>query len=130
MQQAKAAGQGPVRADFEDMFLFDGQRQLKIRFNPKVTSFKNTIPEQKIETIGSKYPFIFRNGHTNYKEFPIGGLISYTADDSALFLFDKELEDSHILDEQQVRKRSNPYGFTAVYDDDGKILKSLNYTGT
>ena len=130
MQKAKAAGQGPVRADFEDMFLFDGQRQLKIRFNPKVTSFKNTIPEQKIETIGSKYPFIFRNGHTNYKEFPIGGLISYTADDSALFLFDKELEDSHILDEQQVRKRSNPYGFTAVYDDDGKILKSLNYTGT
>ena len=130
MQKAKAAGAGPVRADFEDMFLFDGQRQLKIRFNPKVTSFKNTIPEQKIETIGSKYPFIFRNGHTNYKEFPIGGLISYTADDSALFLFDQELEDAHILDGQQVRKRSNPYGSTAIYDSDGNVLKRLNYTGT
>ena len=129
MKAAKDAGRGPVRADFEDMFLFDGKRQLKIRFNPKVTSFKNTIPEQKIETIGSKYPFIFRNGHTNYKEFPIGGLISYTADDSALFLYDRELQDAHILDGEQIRRRSNPYGSIAYKDEEGNILKRLNYTG-
>jgi hypothetical protein len=65
-----------VFADFEDMFLADGKRQLKIRFNPKVSSFKNDILEQKIDTIGSKYPFIFRNGNVYYKEFPISGLIS------------------------------------------------------
>jgi len=35
----------PTLADFEDMYLYDGKRQLKIRFNPKVDSFKNTIPE-------------------------------------------------------------------------------------
>lgn len=66
-----------VYADFEDAFLFDGERQLKIRYNPKVSSFKNDILESKTDTIGSKYPFIFRNGHVNYKEFPLSGLISY-----------------------------------------------------
>ena len=43
-----------VVVDFEDMFLFDGERQLKIRFNPKVTSFKSTVLESKIDTLGGK----------------------------------------------------------------------------
>jgi hypothetical protein len=34
-----------IYADFEDMFLYDGVRQLKVRFNPKVSSFKVDIPE-------------------------------------------------------------------------------------
>jgi len=29
-----------VFADFEDMFLWDGKRQIRIRYNPKVSSFK------------------------------------------------------------------------------------------
>jgi len=40
-------------ADFEDIFLADGERQIKIKFNPKITKFKTTIPEKKVETIGS-----------------------------------------------------------------------------
>lgn len=75
-----------VIADFEDMFLFDGERQLKIRFNPTVSSFKNDILEQKIDTIGGRYPFIFRNGNVKYKEFPIGGLISCLQDDQEYFI--------------------------------------------
>lgn len=75
-----------VLADFEDMFLFDGQRQLKVRFNPTVQSFKNDILETKTDTIGNKYPYIFRNGHVKYKEFPIAGLISYLLDDQEFFL--------------------------------------------
>jgi hypothetical protein len=51
-----------IFADFEDSFLFDGKRQLKIKFNPKVQSFKKTNLEAKLDTLGSKYPFIFRNG--------------------------------------------------------------------
>jgi hypothetical protein len=66
-----------IYADFEHSYLFDGERQLKIMFNPKVTSFKIDRQEAKIETIGSKFPFIFRNGNVEYKEFPISGLISY-----------------------------------------------------
>ena len=55
--------------DFEHMFLFDGKRQLKVKYNPKVSSFKNNILESKIETIGGKYPYIFRNGNIDYHEF-------------------------------------------------------------
>lgn len=89
-----------VAADFEDSFLYDGERQLKIKFNPKINSFKTDILENKIETIGSKYPFIFRNGNVNYKEFPISGLISYKMDDNSLFLKKSELELDTILDSQ------------------------------
>ena len=128
MVAAKEANTSVVRADFEDMFLFDGKRQLKIRFNPKMTSFKTTVLEQKTDTIGGKYPFIFKNGHTNYKEFPIGGLISYTADDSALFLSDKDLIDSHILDDDYVRNLSNPYGAREITKNGQKYRQ--NYTGT
>lgn len=71
--------------DFEDMFLGDGERQLRIRFNPKVSSFKNTILENKLDTLGGQFPFFFRNGNVNYKEFSISGLISMLMDDSKEF---------------------------------------------
>lgn len=76
-----------IYADFEDSFLTDKNgRQLKIRFNPKVSSFKTTILETKTDTIGAKYPFFFRNGNVSYKEIPISGLISLLMDDNHLFI--------------------------------------------
>ena len=74
-----------VVADFDDMFLFDGDKQLKLKYNPKVASFKKTLLEAKTDTIGSKYPFIYRNGTVDYKEFSISGLISYLSDDEGFF---------------------------------------------
>lgn len=76
---------GKVKIDFVDAFLYDGERQLKIQFNPKVSNFKNTILETKMDTLGSKYPFIFRNGYVHYKEFQISGLISLLSDSSGKF---------------------------------------------
>jgi hypothetical protein len=70
----------PTTIYFEDMYLSDGYKQLRIRFNPKVSSFKKTILEQKVDTIGNKYPFFFRNGNVSYKEFPLSGLISLLMD--------------------------------------------------
>lgn len=80
-----------IKADFEDIYLSDADRQLIIRFNPKVSSLKNTILEQKVDMIGSKYPYFFRNGNVNYKEIPISGLISYHMDDMRTFMSDEEL---------------------------------------
>jgi hypothetical protein len=74
-----------IYVNFEHAFLFDGERQLKIKYNPKVSSFKTTILESKMETLGSKHPFIFRNGLVSYKDFPISGLISYLMDEENLF---------------------------------------------
>ena len=82
----------PVYADFEHSFLFDGKRQLKIKFNPKVSNFKNNILESKLNTIGSQHPFIFRNGKVRYKEFGISGLISCQSDNEFLFMSEEDLE--------------------------------------
>lgn len=108
-----------IKADFEDSFLYDGTRQLKIRFNPKVSSFKNNIPEQKVDTIGSKYPFIFRNGRVHYKEFPISGLISYQSDENKLFYPVKPREDL----------ASHPYDITSedIYNEREFKLQVLEW---
>ena len=97
----------PITVLFEDMFLFDGEKQLKIRFNPKVSSFKNYILETKVDTIGSKYPFFFRNGSVKYKEFPINGLISCLMDEEQLFVENEfvstNLIDSNIYQEKEFK---------------------------
>ena len=106
-----------VKADFEDMFLYDGingDKQLKIRFNPKISSFKSNQMEQKMETIGNKYPFIFKNGIINYKEFPISGLISYNADNEELFL--NKLSDLGIQIPEEAIRENGPASFTGEYE--------------
>lgn len=76
----------PIQVYFEDTFLSDGQKQLKIAFNTSVSSFKSTILETKTDTIGGAYPYFFKNGNKKYKEFPINGLISYWMDEDNLFM--------------------------------------------
>lgn len=90
-QHSERLKSSPIQIEFEHMFLSDGERQLKIAFNPKVSSIKDTILENKMDTIGNKYPFFFRNDIVRYKELPISGLISYLSDDNKLFLTNKEL---------------------------------------
>jgi hypothetical protein len=46
--------------------------------------------ETKVDTIGNKYPFIFRNGNVGYKEFPISGLISFLSDENKMFSLETE----------------------------------------
>lgn len=75
-------GGAAVVVNFEDIFLYDGDKQLRVRYNPKISSFKQDVLESKTDTIGSKYPFIFRNGSVSYKEFPISGLISRLENES------------------------------------------------
>jgi hypothetical protein len=82
-----------VLVDFEHMFLSDSDRQLKIAFNPKVSSFKPVVLETKTDTIGGKHPFIYRNGDVYYHEIPISGLISCQLDDSNLFTKEDELSE-------------------------------------
>lgn len=88
---AKILTDEPVIADFEDIFLYDGIRQLRVRFNPKVSSLKTNVLESKLDTIGGQYPFFFRNGDVKYKEFPVSGLISHLSDTEELFMSAAEL---------------------------------------
>lgn len=97
----------PIYMDFEDAFLFDGEKQLRIRFNPKVTSFKSTILESKMDTLGGKYPFIFRNGNVEYKEFPISGLLSLIGDPNERFL--QGIQKNLYLSRSEAVKAQNNY---------------------
>lgn len=92
-----------VVAGFEDSFLYDGERQMRIRFNPKVSSFKETVLESKQDTIGNQYPYFFRNGNVRYKEFSINGLLSYLMDNDELFMPRNELYiDENLLEQRGV----------------------------
>lgn len=86
----------PVMTIFDDMFLTTKDRQLKLKFNPTVSSFKRMVQESRTDTLGSQYPFIRRNGYANYAQFPIGGLISFQMDEAELFTSLEELFGEHL----------------------------------
>lgn len=116
-----------IIADFEDMFLYDGKRQLKIRFNPKVSSFKNDLQEQKIDTIGSKHPFIFRNGNVCYKEFPISGLISFQQDNAFFFIDDEDyaqMKLERFEADKGIRDRTKKTTYVSLTQDE--ITRAIN----
>ena len=103
----------PYEVSFEDMFLFDGDKLLKIKFNPKMESFKTTILEQKTNTLGGKFPYITRNGATYYKEFPLGGLIACEMDEDQMF--HKRI--------QGVAHRHSTSVVQEKYDENGNLIQ-------
>lgn len=71
--------------NFEYSYLFADEVQIPLKFNTKLSSFKHTVLANKIDTLGSKYPTITRNGDAYYAEFPITGLISFNLDSDQTF---------------------------------------------
>lgn len=95
-----------IIVDFEDSFLFDENYDYVLKFNPKVSNFKEVRQEQKIETIGSQYPFIYRNEAIKYKEFQLGGLISRLgniSNEDMDFIYDTNLTSENIAAERQYK---------------------------
>lgn len=87
----------PAReCNFEFAYFYDGEVQLALKFNNKISSYKTTVLEQKQDTLGSKYPVISRNGDTAYKEFPIEGMISLWQDFEQ-FTFVKDLREGLVF---------------------------------
>lgn len=86
----KKINEEPIMLVFEHAYLTGENKQLKIEFNPQINSFKHTLSEAKIDTIGSKYPFIKRNGYVDYIQFPLSGLISSAMDESGTFTTKEE----------------------------------------
>ena len=97
----------PITIDFEYMYLGDKNRQIKLAYNSKVSSFKSVILESKVDTIGGKYPFYFRNGNVNYKEFPISGLISYHLDEGEFFISRDKLGLQKNLNQRKLTNENN-----------------------
>ncbi len=105
---------------FEDIFVTDGHRQLKIKFNPQVSSFRRNISEGKIETIGSQYPYIRRNAVMNYALFPITGLISCQMDENENFITKESLYGGKDILKKYENFNSIEYNmpFTTTIDND------------
>lgn len=75
----------------KEICLFDAEtltaekQTLILNLDSKITGYKRNIPETKIETIGSQFPFIRRNGQVNYRQFTLEGLISILGDENYIF---------------------------------------------
>ena len=104
----------------DDMYLTVADKQLKIQFNPQVSSFKQVVNEGKIETIGSPYPYIRRNAAINYAQFPISGLISCQMDENENFITKEALYGGKELlkkyEQYNTIERNNP--FVTTVDND------------
>ena len=75
----------PVSMMLEEICIVGDNTQIKIKFNPKISSFNYKTVQSTTETIGSKYPFIRRNGNIGYKTFNISGLITRHMDENEFF---------------------------------------------
>ena len=75
-----------VIVDFHDMILSRGSKQLAVRYNYIISSFKPTVNRAKIDTLGGKYPKFAENAQMNYKQFSISGLMTAEADFTEKFM--------------------------------------------
>ena len=131
-----------VMGEFEDAFLLEpGGRQLKLRYDFNISTANITVAETKTDTIGSKYPFVRRNGNMYYRTFQCTGLITGYMDQNAhLFTTAAELYHNQQVRYQEVRNAIDPYVNTYdytyerefrekvqdfLYDDKVKLFKSL-----
>lgn len=77
---------------FDDSFLVgeDGQ-QLKITYDLQLGDMSFNQQIQKIDTIGSRYPFIRQRSAGHYRSFTITGLITVLSDEKELFIENNDL---------------------------------------
>lgn len=135
--------------EFEDAFLVErGENlqnalQLKLRYDFQISQASTTIAESKTDTIGSKYPYIRRNGNMYYRTFQGSGLITAYMDNAHLFTSENEIygTNSDITQQYQAVRNTvdlyvNQYDYTKernfrqlveqfLYDDKVKLFKSL-----
>ena len=96
---------GEVEVNYEHSYLLGENKQLKIKFDPKISSFKHTILAAKQDTLGGKYPLILRNGQSYYAEFQIEGLITLHSDENHHFM-PLEKDGLYYNDENIISKQS------------------------
>ena len=110
----------PIMTDFQDIFLTGNNKILKIRFDPQINSFSHTISETKTDTIGSKYPFIRRNGNINYRTFSLSGTITFLMDIAQNFMhIPQDLIYEDVLQEYKKYKNQNNITFNNyIYEKD------------
>ena len=82
----------PIYIKFYEMLLERQNRQIAIRYNGQLTSWKPVVNRQKIDTLGGKYPKFVENATLGYKQFAISGIISAEGDFNRKFLNENDGE--------------------------------------
>ena len=81
---AAPAIQQPILPEFQELYLTNSDGHYYISFNEQITSYRHNMQESVVETLGSQYPFTFRNGRVNYRTVQINGTISYSDNDEII----------------------------------------------
>lgn len=121
----------PVSLMLEEICIVGANTQVKIKYDPKISSFNYKTVQSAIETIGSKYPFIRRNGNIGYKTFNISGLITRHMDENQFFATAKDIYgNADMIDyyeEYNQENRINAYNdHTYEYLFREKVIDFLN----
>lgn len=90
-------------------------KQLKLKYDFEISSYQTNISENLTNTIGSKYPFIRRNGNMYYRSFPCSGTITECMDQSSLFATEDTLLNGYTSLYDKYKKDS-PYEISKQYD--------------
>lgn len=132
----------PQMCEFEHAFLLEeGGRQLKLKYDFQISTANVTVSESKTDTIGSKFPFVRRNGNMYYRTFQCTGLITGFMDlGERLFITPEELfhnqNNLYKNTRDTINLQVNQYDYTYerefrekvqefLYDDKVKLFKSL-----
>lgn len=120
--------------EWEHAFLLEGfdknARQLKLKYDFDISSYKTNVSESKTDTIGSRYPFVRRNGNMYYRSFPITGIITALMDDEELFTDNSQLYGTSKIVSQFTRRENQTNEdiyeeFFGTYDN---YVNRYNYT--
>lgn len=95
----------------------DAQTSYLIKYNPEINQIKRNITDIITPTLGAKYPFVYRNGHQNYRTFSIGGLIArYDNTNDVTYIG----TDEDIIQERLYREKLLDF----LYNDKVKLFSS------
>lgn len=119
-----------VLRDFQFAYLLgEGGRQLKLKYDNTMNSYVRNYSESKTDTIGSKYPFITRNGNMQYRTIPVNGLISFNMDEQGLFATDKTIYNyNDVVDLYHTRRINEDidvYDYAREHDFRESVLEFL-----
>lgn len=111
----KITNLGYASVNFEHSYIVSKDKQLKLEFDNKISSFKYTVLSSKLDTLGSKYATITRNGNARYAEFPIQGLITMHMDEDNTF-FNYVFEKGYYYDNELVIPDRKAYSQGSEYN--------------
>lgn len=108
--------------EFDDAFLTQSNSQdgkvvqLKIRYDMSISNSAVNVGEAKTDTIGSKYPYIRRNGNMYYHSFPFSFLITTYMDNNHYFMSEAEIKDNQIDRYKQIHGSRSLGVYSGQYD--------------